>query len=232
MQPGPQGFEMKRKCFGVLLLVVCWATIFSSAVAEELILAFPTCSDTPSLCKTESERKASQNRLDEERRQREARQKAAEAEIARKEAEVKEFTDKFGAHRESEARKLQQMRDAARLAANPSLPGRQLPQAAKQCKAVPVRFDAASSWKDSKQEAESDAQRLAGIRCAGTNRGISAVSVSCSSQVKEYATVTKQGQVIKEPLKAPIWLCVAQGACNATKEICEGGEQSSGASRQ
>lgn len=179
-------------------------------------------------------------RLQRERQGREAQaereRRAAEAERNRKIAEVARETQRLGSHREAEARRLVEMREAAARArggttATPTPKPETAGEPRKVCTSAPFRttpFGFRDTEADARAALAQDASRL--CRNNTGNPAYTAGTVSCA---REDISVSAHVPLAKRPANDPPrfkFKCSAPIVCAAPKETCktEGTVRSSG----
>jgi len=186
---------------------------------------------------------AERARLERERRQKEAQaerqRQAAEAERNRKAAEVARETRRLGSHREAEARRLVEMREAAAKARGGPASRARPPEIAgeprKVCTSAPLRTTLTSRFKVAEGDARADLARDAASLCRNST-GDAAYSTEAVSCVREDRSAWAQmpvAQLAKRPandLPRVEFKCSAPIVCTAPKETCKtvGTVQSSG----
>ncbi|MBD9471196.1 hypothetical protein [Pseudoxanthomonas sp. PXM01] len=177
---------------------------------------------------------AERARLEREQRQREAQaelqRKAAEAERNRKAAEVARETQRLGSHREAEARRLVEMREAAaRARGGPAAASARPPEPAgdarKVCTSAPFRTTVTSMFKTNEAGARTDFAQSAAHLCR-TNTGNPAYTgaVSCVREDRSLWAQMPVAQMAKRPANDPPrfeFKCSAPIVCAAPKETCK-----------
>lgn len=178
---------------------------------------------------------AERARLERERRQKEAQaernRQAAEAERNRKAAEVARETQRLGSHREAEARRLVEMREAAAkargsLAAPNARPPEIAGESQKVCTKAPFRTTPTSMFKASEADARAAFARDAAGLCRN-NTGSPAYSAEALSCTREDRSVWGQmpiAQMAKRPANDPPrfeFKCSARVVCAVPKETCK-----------
>lgn len=185
--------------------------------------------------KLHPEAMAERARLQREQQQREAQaernRRAAEAERNRKAAEVARETQRLGSHREAEARRLVEMREAAAkarggLAAASARPPESAGESRKVCTSAPFRSTLTSRFKGTEADARADLARDAASVCRN-NTGNATYSTGAVSCVREDRSVWAQipvAQLAKRPANDPPrfeFSCSAPVVCTAPKETCK-----------
>lgn len=178
---------------------------------------------------------AERARLQREQQQREAQaerqRKAAEDERKRKEVEVARETQRLGGHREAEARRLVEMREAAAKArGGPAAASARPPESAgeprKVCTSAPFKTTPTSMFKPAEADARADFARDAARLCRN-NTGNPAYSTGAVSCVREDRSAWAQmpvAQLAKRPANDPPrfeFKCSAPVVCAAPKETCK-----------
>lgn len=213
---------------GVLLLggLLTWA---SPGATGDLEIVFDRCGDpgkdhlcTPDkLEKLHAERKAAAAQAEHERIR-----KAAEQ--ATRDGEVKALTDRYGAHRKTEAENLLNLQKAAE-AARPKLASPK----PKKCRKEPIsRVVTSGVARLSRSEAESRVRMPVGLCPNGETpqRG----GLSCSS-VQRTVTVSRDDPCFASASTCPkqtLWTCSETFSCVTPREICETASEPSAGSRQ
>ncbi|WP_436045100.1 hypothetical protein [Pseudoxanthomonas sp. LjRoot143] len=178
---------------------------------------------------------AERARLEREQRQREAQadlqRKAAEAERNRKAAEVARETQRLGSHREAEARRLVEMREAAaRARGAPTAAGARPPESGaeprKVCTSAPFRTTPTSMFKAAEADARAafarDAAHLCRINTG--NPAYSAGGIACVREDRSLWAQMPVAQMAKRPANDPPrfeFKCSAPIVCAAPKETCK-----------
>lgn len=177
---------------------------------------------------------AERARLEREQQQRaaqaERQRKAAEAERNRKEAEVARETQRLGGHREAEARRLVEMREAAAKARGGPTGGARPPGGAgepqKVCTSAPFRTTPTSMFKASEADARAAFARDAAGLCRNNtgNPAYSADALSCTREDRSVWGQMPVAQMAKRPANDPPrfeFICSARIVCAAPKETCK-----------
>lgn len=154
--------------------------------------------------------------------------------------EIERETQRLGTHRQAEARRLVEMREAAAkargdaAAAGPSTPGT-AGQARKVCTSAPFRTTPTSRFKVAEADARADLARDAANLCRANtgNAAYSTGPVSCIREDVSLWAQTPVAQLAKRPANDPPrfeFKCSASVVCTAPKETCrtEGTVRSSG----
>lgn len=178
---------------------------------------------------------AERARLEREQRQREAQaelqRKAAEAERNRKAAEVAHETQRLGGHREAEARRLVEMREAAAKARGGSAGGSGRPpesagEPRKVCTSAPFRTTPTSMFRTAEADARAafarDAAHLCRINTG--NPAYSAGGISCVREDRSLWAQMPVAQLAKRPANDPPrfeFKCSGPVVCAAPKETCK-----------
>lgn len=174
-----------------------------------------------------------------EQAKREREEKARQEKLAaeRKQAEIARETARLGAHREAEARRLVEMREAAAKArggkgAKNAPPPEAAGDARKVCTNSPLRTALRSRFKGTEVEARADLARDATNLCR-MNTGSPTYSIGPVSCVREDRSVWALMPIGKRPASHPPifeFNCSAPIVCAAPKETCrtEGTVRSSG----
>lgn len=175
---------------------------------------------------------AERARLERERQQREAQaernRQAAEAERNRKAAAVARETQRLGSHREAEARRLVELREAAANArggpAAPARPSGSAGESEKVCTTAPFRITPTSMFKPSEAEARAALARDAANLCRN-NTGNAAYTgaVSCVREDRSVWAQMPVARLGKRPADDPPrfeFKCSAPIVCAAPKETC------------
>ncbi len=167
-----------------------------------------------------------------EQAKREREEKARQERLAaeRKQAEIARETARLGAHREAEARRLVEMREAAAKArGGPAAASAHPPESAgesrKVCTSAPFRTTLTSRFKGTEADARADLARDAADVCRN-NTGNATYSTGAVSCVREDRSLWAQmplAQLAKRPANDPPRFefdCSAPVACTAPKETC------------